>query len=173
MSDAITQGWYAVRCQPHGETRAVLNLERQGFETYFPRYVKHRRHARQLRATIAPFFPRYLFVRLDLANQRWRSVNGTIGVSGLIGPRDCPSRVPDGVIEALRSREDEKGNINLDQQAECWREGDPVRITGQNAFHGCPGLFEGLNDDGRVCVLLDLLGRKVRVTLDIAALEPT
>jgi transcription antitermination factor NusG len=33
-------------------------------------------------------------------------------------------------------------------------------------------LFEGLNDEGRVRVLFDLFGRKVRVTLDIASLEP-
>ena len=172
MSDTIGPAWYAIQCQPHGEARAVLNLARQGFEAYFPRYLKTRRHARQMRTVVAPFFPRYLFVRLDLTTQRWRSVNGTFGVSGLVGPSDCPSRVPEGIIDALRAREDEKGFISVTHPAERWKAGDPVRITGKNAFHGCSGLFEGLNDEDRVRVLLDLLGRKVRVTLDIAALEP-
>ena len=172
MSEAIGPAWYAVQCQPHGETRAALNLERQGFETYYPRYLKTRRHARQLRRGAAPFFPRYLFVAFDLASQRWRSVNGTFGVSGLVGPRDRPSRVPEAIIASLRAREDEEGYISVAHPAERWKAGDPVRITGNNAFHGCSGLFEGLNDEDRVRVLLDLLGRKVRVTLDIAALEP-
>jgi len=172
MSEAVGPAWYAVQCQPHGEARAALNLARQGFDAYCPRYLKTRRHARQVRSVAAPFFPRYLFVNLDLASQRWRSVNGTFGVSGLVGPRDHPSSVPEAIIAALRAREDENGYIAVTHPAERWKAGDPVRITGNNAFHGCSGLFEGLNDDERVRVLLDLLGRKVRVTLDIAALEP-
>jgi transcriptional antiterminator RfaH len=172
MINSTGPAWYAVQCQPHGESRAALNLARQGFEAYCPRYLKTRSHARQLRSVAAPFFPRYLFVNLDLATQRWRSVNGTFGVSGLVGPRDHPSRVPEAIIDALRAREDENGYITVTYPAERWKAGDPVRITGRNAFHGCSGLFEGLNDEQRVRVLLDLLGRKVRVTLDIAGLEP-
>jgi transcriptional antiterminator RfaH len=172
MKDTTGRAWYAVQCQPHGEDRAALNLARQGFEAYCPRYLKTRRHARQLHRVATPFFPRYLFVNLDLASQRWRSVNGTFGVSGLVGPRESPSRVPEAIIASLRAREDEKGYITVLHPAERWKTGDSVRITGKNAFFGCSGLFEGLNDEDRVRVLLDLLGRKVRVTLDITALEP-
>ena len=34
------------------------------------------------------------------------------------------------------------------------------------AFEECLGLFEQMTDEQRVTILLDLLGRKVRVTLD-------
>jgi transcriptional antiterminator RfaH len=34
-------------------------------------------------------------------------------------------------------------------------------------FASCLGLFEGVTDAQRVSILLDLLGRKVRVVLDL------
>jgi transcriptional antiterminator RfaH len=34
------------------------------------------------------------------------------------------------------------------------------------AFSSCPGLFEGMAERERIAILLDLLGRKVRVVLD-------
>ena len=43
--------------------------------------------------------------------------------------------------------------------------GDKVRLL-DGAFVDCIGLFEGMKDIERVSVLLDLLGRKVRVLLD-------
>ena len=34
--------WYVVHTQPNGEARADLNLRRQGFATYLPRYARRR-----------------------------------------------------------------------------------------------------------------------------------
>jgi len=62
--------WYVAQTQPQAEFRAVANLERQGFETYLPRYLKRRRHARRIETIKAPLFPRYVFVRVDIASQR-------------------------------------------------------------------------------------------------------
>ena len=39
-------------------------------------------------------------------------------------------------------------------------------LINDGAFASCLGLFEGMRDDERVTVLLDLLGRKVRVLID-------
>ena len=36
----------------------------------------------------------------------------------------------------------------------------------EGVFADCLGLFEGMGDRERVTILLDLLGRKVRVALD-------
>ena len=43
--------------------------------------------------------------------------------------------------------------------------GDKVRVI-DGVFDACLGLFEGMADRERVAILLDLLGRKVRVILD-------
>ena len=36
----------------------------------------------------------------------------------------------------------------------------------EGALSNCLGLFEGMSDRDRVVILLDMLGRKVRVVLD-------
>lgn len=76
--------WYVVYTRARGEAWAAGNLVRQDFEVYFPKIRQEVRHARRIRSVLAPLFPRYLLVRLDTENQRWRSVNGTFGVSHII-----------------------------------------------------------------------------------------
>lgn len=48
--------------------------------------------------------------------------------------------------------------------------GDPIRVRA-GAFCDYLGLFEGLSGDERVTILLDLLGRKVRVVLDLDIID--
>lgn len=156
--------WYVVQSQPHAEAKAVAHLNRQGFGTYLPRYLKRRRHARRVETVSASLFPRYLFVAVDVTAQRWRSIFSTAGVSRLVCNGDFPTPVPDGIIEALKAREDEGGFIRLDQRPK-FRPGDTIRVLG-GAFADCLGLYEGMKDGDRVSILLDLLGRKVRATVD-------
>ena len=156
--------WFVAHTQPQAESRALLNLERQGFEAYLPRYLKRRRHARKVDIVPTPLFPRYVFVAIDLERQRWLSIRSTIGISRLVGHGDAPLPVPTGIIEGLRRRQDLDGYVRL-QPPVGLRVGDKVRVLG-GAFEECLGLYEQMTDEQRVTILLDLLGRKVRVTLD-------
>ncbi len=156
--------WYVVQTQPHAENKAAMHLGRQGFATYVPRYLKRRRHARKVETVSAPLFPRYLFVAIDTTSQRWRCVQSTIGVSHLVGNSDEPIALADKVIEELRHREDEAGFIRL-LSPPRFRPGDAIRVL-EGAFSACLGIFEGMTAAERVAILLDLLGRKVRVVMD-------
>ena len=156
--------WYVVQTHPHAEVKAMSHLHRQGFETYLPRYLKRRRHARRVQMTATPLFPRYMFVTIDLMAQRWRSIHSTVGVSHLICHGDDPVPVPAGVVDGLRNRENDSGFIHLDQRPR-FVAGEKVRVV-EGVFSDCLGLFEGMADKERVAILLDLLGRKVRVMLD-------
>jgi len=158
------QRWYVVQSQPNAERKAVMHLERQGFTTYLPRYLKRRRHARRVEIVGAPLFPRYLFVGIDLTMQRWRSIFSTIGVSRLVCNGELPTAIPDQVIESLRAREDAGGFVRLAQRL-SFRAGDKIRIL-DGVFADCLGLYASMKDSDRVAVLLDLLGRKVRVEVD-------
>jgi transcriptional antiterminator RfaH len=160
-----TQRWYVVQAQPNAELKAVAHLNRQGFATYLPRYMKRRRHARRVEHVPAPLFPRYLFVGIDLAAQRWRSIFSTVGVSRLVCNGDTPQAVPDQIVAALRGREDEAGFVRLDVRPN-FRVGDKICVL-DGALAGCFGLYEGMKDSERVAVLLDMLGRKVRVMVDV------
>jgi transcriptional antiterminator RfaH len=156
--------WYVVQTQPHAELRAAQHLARQGFGSYLPRYLKRRRHARRIDIVSKPLFPRYLFVAVDMATQRWRAISSTFGISHLVCNGDEPAAVADQVIAQLRSRENSDGLIQLSTGPRFAR-GDKIRIA-DGVFSACLGLYEGMADHERVAVLLDLLGRKVRVTID-------
>ena len=156
--------WYVVHTHPHAEAKATAHLSRQGFDIYFPCYVKRRRHARRIETVTAPLFPRYLFVAIDLNAQRWRSICSTVGVSRLVCNGEDPSPVPVGIVEALKNREDGNGFIKLDCRTR-FHVGDRIRVL-DGAFSSCLGLFEGMAERERIAILLDLLGRKVRVILD-------
>lgn len=161
---AAVNSWYVVQTQPNAERKAAFNLNRQGYETYLPQYLRRRRHARRVEHVKAPLFPRYLFVAIDIASQQWRSIQSTIGVSRLICNGDVPAPVPAYVVEQLRAREDNSGCILL-QRRTALSLGDKVRVQ-DGIFESCLGLFEGLTGGERVAILLDLLGRRVRVLID-------
>ena len=164
MSDRLTSAkWFVAHTHPNAEMRAVLNLQRQGYEAYLPRYLKSRRHARKTEIVPAPVFPRYVFVAIDLSRQRWLAIRSTIGISRLVGPGDAPLAVPAGIVEGLRNRQDESGYVRM-LAPPGLRSGDKVRVMG-GAFEECLGLFEQITDEQRTIILLDLMGRKVRVTL--------
>lgn len=160
--------WYVVQTHTHAEPRAALNLARQGFSVYFPRYRKRRRHARRVDVVAAPLFPRYLFVLVDMAVQRWRSIGSTFGIAHLVCSGDEPAIVPDHVIADLRGQEDEDGFVKLPVPA--FSPGTKVRVR-DGAFGDALGLFEGMTDRERVAILLDLLGRKVRVIIGAGSIE--
>jgi transcriptional antiterminator RfaH len=164
MSHIIDARWYVVQTQANGEAKAAEHLRRQGYEIYLPRHLKRRRHARKVDLVAKPLFPRYMFVAIDMAAQRWRSIQSTAGVSRLVTNGDEPAAVPDGVVRALRAREDVKGFVKLDA-APAFVPGDKVRVLA-GAFVDNAGLFNGMADHDRVSILLEMLGRKVRVVLD-------
>jgi transcriptional antiterminator RfaH len=158
------QHWYVVHTRPSAENKAVVHLLRQGFESYLPRYLKRRRHARRVEVVGAPLFPRYLFVAIDMSVQRWRSIHSTVGVSQLVCAGDCPTLVPDQVIASLKQREDAAGFVQLERRPQFCK-GDTIRVL-DGVFGDCLGLYDGMTDRDRIAILLDLLGRKVRVLLD-------
>ena len=164
MKEPIDARWYVVQTQVNGEVKAARNLLRQGYDIYLPRYLKRRRHARKVDFVAQPLFPRYIFVAIDMATQRWRSIQSTFGVSRLVCNGDDPALVPDGVVPALRAREDDKGFVKMEVRP-AFAPGDKVRVLA-GAFMDSAGLFNGLADHDRVSILLDMLGRKVRVLLD-------
>jgi transcriptional antiterminator RfaH len=161
MAAELDSRWYVVQTHVNAEAKAAANLDRQGFAVYLPRYLKRRSHARKVETVARALFPRYLFVAIDLATQRWRAIQSTLGVSHLVCWSDQPASVEAGVITALKAREGEGGFIKLGRRP-AFSPGDKVRIV-EGAFIDNLALVEGVSDHERVAVLLDLLGRKVRV----------
>ena len=121
------KSWFAVHTRAHGEQRALVNLDRQGFAPWLPLYRRERRHAGKVEQVLRPLFPRYLFVSLDPEAQRWRAILSTYGVAGLVGRADGPVAVPAPVIDGLRKRAGADGTFLLDRTS-LLKTGDAVRI---------------------------------------------
>jgi transcriptional antiterminator RfaH len=165
MTEVMTKSsWHVVQVHVRAETKAQMHLARQGFETYLPRYLKRRRHARRTDTVAAPLYPSYLFVTFNPLIHRWRSIHSTVGVARLVCTGNVPAAIDDAIIGGLKSREDAQGFIQLERRPQ-FAAGDRVRVR-EGVFTDCLGLFEGMGDRERVAILLDLLGRKVRVVLD-------
>ncbi|MBV8664220.1 MAG: transcriptional activator RfaH [Hyphomicrobiales bacterium] len=155
--------WYVAMTLPHKERVAAPQLRNQGYRSFVPLQLVTRRHARQFRTELAPVFPRYLFVILDVERDRWRSVNGTIGVRHLITDGERPIPVVPGVVETLQQSCDPRGALVFD--TERMAAGERVRLSA-GPLAGTLGVLQGLDGAGRVQLLLDLLGGRVKVTVE-------
>jgi transcriptional antiterminator RfaH len=154
-----TPRWYAVNTLSHREFRAKHQLENQGFCVFVPQGVKTIRHARKLTNMQVPFFPRYIFIELDLTIHRWRSVNGTFGVKSLVMQGETPHPVPRGIVETMIASVDESGLLRFENDLKA---GSKIRLIA-GPFAEQLGILDRLDDSGRISVLLDIMGRKISV----------
>ena len=153
--------WYAVYTQARMEHWARSNLWERGHEVYLPIYRRQRRHARKTDWVSAPLFPRYLFVTANPKGPNRSSIMSAPGVINLETFGDRPATVPDTIIQEIRDRENEVGHVQL-LDLKSLIVGEQVRIhSGIMTDH--VGLFERCYDANRVVILLNLLGREVRV----------
>ncbi len=159
--------WYVVHTHAQAEDTARAHLARQGFTAFLPQFLRRRRHARRIDWVRAPLFPRYLFVAMDIARMRWRAVSSTYGVSRLVCHGDRPASVPAGVVEEIMAQRDEAGLVRLATRIP-FEKGEVIQVV-SGALTDSIGLFECMTDEERVIMLLDLLGRQVRVKLPLEA----
>jgi transcription elongation factor/antiterminator RfaH len=165
---SVDERWYVARTLPQRELQAATQLKNQDFRAFVPRDWKNRRHARKVETISAPLFPRYLFVILNRSIDRWRSINGTLGVERLLVQGGEPLPVPHGVVESLIEATDLGGNVHFNTNL---KEGQRVKVTA-GVFADFVGHLERLDDHGRVRVLLEMMGGRVRVAIPQSLLAP-
>jgi transcriptional antiterminator RfaH len=161
--------WYVVNTKAREETKALFHLKRQNFNAYLPQYKKTRRHARRIDIVLAPLFPKYLFVEFDLDMENWSCINSTIGVRKLIKFGAMPTPLPTELVNEIQAREDAEGMVSLNRHLKI-KQGDEVKII-TGAFNDHTGIFECQDDDERIVILLNLMGRDVRVRLPSSAIS--
>jgi transcriptional antiterminator RfaH len=162
--------WCVAHTQPLKELVAQQHLLDQGYEVYMPRFKKTVRHARKVEEKLVPLFPRYIFIGMDLDSARWRSVNGTRGVSHLLMSNDLnPATVLTWIIDDLRAQEVGGGIVPVASLV-SFVKGDKVRVL-DGAFADQMMVFESMDDKSRVQLLLTFMGREMKITLPTYALE--
>lgn len=161
-------GWYLAQLKPGGHDRAVLNLERQGFQTLMPMRQETRRVGGRWANRVRPLFPGYLFVRVAQANTNWSSINSTYGVSRLVSlDAGRPTPVEPALIEALRNRTRDDGQLDAPESLKI---GDMVRVVSGPLSEKLVQI-ESMDEKDRIYVFLDLMGRYAKAALSISDVE--
>ena len=156
--------WHAVLCKSRREAQAEANLSDQGYEVYLPRMIGLRRRAGRWQNIIEPMFPRYLFLNAGAGGRGLAPVRSTPGVSDLVRLAGAPAQVPAGVVQALRDAADPANGCHR-LGREPFAAGARVRLVA-GPLAGLEGVFEMTCGAARVIVLLDLIGKTNRLTVN-------
>jgi transcriptional antiterminator RfaH len=148
------RNWYLIKTKPRQEHVAIINLENQNFHVYCP-YALMRNKNEVL-------FPGYIFIQLDNDTQDWSPIRSTKGVSHLIRFGLSFAKIPDNIIEFIKTNElntsEKLKNINK------FNPGDKVQIT-DGVFKSCIAIFKSYKSDERVLLLMNLLGQQQKLTI--------
>ena len=159
-NDSKTALWYAVATKARDEAVAKANLERQEYRVFLPTIsLKKRRQGRWTPVT-EPLFPGYLFVSLVLGADDPAPIRSTVGCIGLVRFGQNHTRVPSSLIAALHG----KSNGAVDPPLP-FNQGDKVRLIA-GPFAGIEAVFDMPRGEERVQVLLQLLGKVQRLTVN-------
>ena len=141
-------------------------VQDKGVEVFYPRLRVHPVNPRSRK--IKPYFPGYMFVHIDLAEQGQSIFQWMPHTVGLVCFGGEPAIVPDHLINAIRRKVEEIAQAGGEIFAGL-EHGDVVLIE-HGPFEGFDAIFDArLPGSERVRVLLQLLSnRLVPVELDAA-----
>lgn len=153
----MTEQWYALHVKAHKEQTVHDYLVAQGIVDYYPylrvKPVNPRSRKRR------PFFPGYIFVRLDLDEMGQNALRWTEGTHGLVTFGQEPATVPENLIHEVRRRVEEINAAGGKILAEM-NPGDRVRIV-EGAFEGYEAIFDARSaGKDRVQILLSYLSKQ-------------
>ena len=160
-SEAPRGRWYVVYTDLHAENMAVRHLANYGFQVFLPRRIGRIRHARRVTETKRAYFPRYLFVSLNLRADQWHRINSTVGVVRLLAAGERPIPVARGFVEAIEAATGEDGVF---RPSELLKPGQKVKVS-SGVFADQIGILEKVGESGVVRVLLSMMERQVSVNI--------
>ncbi len=136
--------WVAVFTKQNAEKSAYVGIQAAGFPAFYPveRLRVHHRDGERYVIT-RPLFVHYLFARCDLTLlHKVAEIEGVLDI--MRGIDGKPSRVPDGLVEAIRRA----GDMGVFDRAEPkrLRDGDTVRIV-EGPFAGLIGKIKNARRD--------------------------
>ena len=149
--------WFCIYTNHREELIAFNELLMKGLELYFPRYIRTVKHGRKSQEKIFSLFPRYFFA-LKNNEISFSSIKSTRGVSSYVHYNDgTPMRVKQELIDFIKSREDSKGYIQLNDQR--FIRGDKLILT-KGIFANSNAIFHNQEDATRASIVLKFMGRE-------------
>lgn len=157
--------WYTVHTKPHAEYQVAATFRQRGLTAFLPEV--RRKCGDQTGPQ--PFFPCYLFVKVDLDVVGLSAVQWTPGLRRLVAFSDRPVALPEEIIDLIRHRAEALGPTG-GLPGLNFKPGDTVRITA-GPFKEMLAIFDGPCPAAeRVQVLLHLLGQASRYQISVSDL---
>jgi transcriptional antiterminator RfaH len=159
--------WYTLYTKPNSEYQVAHTLERRGIHTYLPEIEAPKTQRKSGRE---PFFPCYLFTRVDFTKVGLSQVRWTPGLRRVVAFGEHPVPLPDEVIELIQRKLDAI-NATGGRPGHSFQPGETVQIT-DGPLQGLLAVFEGPSTPTeRVQVLLSFLGHTSRAHVPVTDLQ--
>jgi len=124
---------------------------------------------KQKRESEQKFFPGYVMVEMELADDTWHLVRSTPKVTGFVGSGTKPVALePDQVDEIMRQME---AGAEKPKPKSVFQRGDKVRVI-DGPFVNFQGVVDDMNPErGRMKVVVPVFGRPTSVELEYYQVE--
>ena len=163
MTEPNTTAWYVVHTKPRQESRALENLQNQGFTCFLPTMKVQKLRNQRVQLVTEPMFSRYLFIQLDDQSQNWAPIRSTLGVSKLVSFGPQPAKVPSEFVAFLKEAPPE----TLERM---FAPGDTVQVAA-GPLQGLEGKYLAHDGETRAFVLIELLGQPQKIAMAVEALR--
>ena len=179
LAPARNMRWYVVHAYSGMEKAVERNLreriERSGMQDKFGRILVPMEEVVELKngkksVTERRFFPGYVLVEMEMADDSWHLVKHTNKVTGFVGgAKNRPAPISEAEVMKIVSQMQE--GIEKPRPKVEWSVGEMVRVK-DGPFTDFNGAIEDVNyDKSKVRVSVTIFGRATPVELDFGQVE--
>ena len=179
LAPASNKRWYVVHAYSGMEKAVERNLreriDRSGMQDKFGRILVPMEEVVELKngkkaVTERRFFPGYVLVEMEMADDSWHLVKHTSKVTGFVGgAKNRPSPISEAEVLKIVTQMQE--GVEKPRPKVQWEVGELVRIK-EGPFTDFNGAVEDVNyDKSKVRVSVTIFGRATPVELDFAQVE--
>ena len=176
----MAQHWYVIHVYSGFEKKVADSIREQAdqsgmgdqFEEVLvpvEEVVEMRRGAKV--AAERKFFPGYVLVKMEMADQAWHLVKNTPKVTGFLGSGSRPSPVPQAEVDRILQQVQE--GIERPKPSVTFEIGEQVRVS-DGPFTSFSGFVEDVDEErARLKVAVYIFGRATPVELEYSQVEKT
>ncbi len=150
----MAKHWYVLNCKSHKGHIVQHQLHSRGFEVFYPLENSHK--GKTAKRQFKPYFPGYLFVRVDLQEVSLSTFQWMPNTEGLVCFGTKPAHVPDSLIKAISKHVSSplREELNLADQLTVFDHSNGP----EKPVDGSEAIFDpSLSSDERVQKLLRVL----------------
>ncbi|WP_413110611.1 transcription/translation regulatory transformer protein RfaH [Thaumasiovibrio sp. DFM-14] len=159
--------WYLLYCKRSEQERALVNLNRQGVNCYYPTVTIEKLRRGKRVEVVEPLFPCYMFVSFDPEAVSFTSVRSSRGVADFVRFGGYPQQVSEEVVFAIM--EAENAEKNSEKLSEMPQAGEAF-VLEHGQFKGYDAIYKEPDGEKRSIMFVTMMGKQVEVSVSNRAL---